>query len=256
MSSTVLVRGQADRRRHSWPLNGLKFPLPGRRPPAHRPKALKEAGMEVEGWDDELEFNTQFSSQWDSLCHVTTAGATYNGLVPTQAGLEVQSTAENPLPTIEHWHARGALVGRGVLIDWKRYHEETTGQPFHPLDGYRITPDDVEKAARHQGVEFRPGDILIIRTGYTEVLEAPTPETFAKFAAATLSGLHGSVETARWIWNRRFSAVAGDAHGFEALPPLRPDGTTGSVSELGEIFFLFFFPSSPPPSSSSSSSSW
>ncbi|SPQ21393.1 b277ebe3-e11f-4458-8170-7f2cac4964bb [Thermothielavioides terrestris] len=216
----------------NWPLNGIKFPLPGRKPPVHRPKPLRELGIDCEGWDDELDFNTQFSSQWDGLCHFTPDGATYNGLKPTQQGLEVQSTAENGLPTIEHWHSRGALVGRGVLIDWKRFHEETTGTPYHPLDGYRITPEDIEKVARHQGVEFKHGDILIIRTGYTEVLEAPTQEDFAKFRAQTLSGVHGTVETARWVWNHRFAAVAGDAHAFEALPPLKPDGTPGSVTEL------------------------
>jgi hypothetical protein len=190
--------------------------------------------MDSEGFDDELSFNTQFSSQWDSLCHITTSGVAYNGLKPTKEGLSVQSAAENPLPTLEHWHSRGAVVGRGVLIDWKRYYEETTGQTYHPLDGYRITTEDIEKAAAHQGVEFKPGDILIIRTGYTEILEAPTPETFAKFQAGTLSGVHGTADTARWVWNHRFAAVAGDAHGFEALPALKPDGTPGQISDLGE----------------------
>jgi hypothetical protein len=208
--------------------------MPGRKPPVHRPKALRDMGIDCEGFDDEIDFNTQFSSQWDSLCHYTTGGTTYNGARPTQQGLEVQSTAENDLPTIDHWHARGALAGRGVLIDWKRYHEETTGQAYHPLDGYRITPDDIEKAAKHQGVEFKHGDILIVRTGYTEMLEAPTPEDFAKFAAGTLSGVHGTVDTARWVWNHRFAAVAGDAHGFEAIPSLKEDGTPGGLSQLGE----------------------
>lgn len=220
-------------------MNGIKFPFPGRKPPVHRPKTLKDLGIDHEGWDDELDFNTQYSSQWDSLCHVTADGATYNGHRPTQAGLEVTSTAENTLPTIDHWHARGGVVGRGVLIDFKRYWEETTGTPYHPLDGYRITAEDMEKVAKHQGVEFKLGDILVVRTGYTEILEAPTPETFAKFAARTLSGVHGSTETARWVWNRRFAAVAGDAHGFEALPPVKPDGSPAEMNQLGEsLLFL------------------
>ncbi|AEO56646.1 hypothetical protein MYCTH_2301788 [Thermothelomyces thermophilus ATCC 42464] len=217
----------------NWPLNGIKFPLPGRKPPVHRPLYLGETfGVPFEGWDDELEFNTQFSSQWDSLCHVTPNGTAYNGVKTTEEALSVQSTAENALPTIDHWHSRGAVVGRGVLIDWKRYHEETTGTPFHPLDGYRITTEDIEKVAKYQGVEFKHGDILIIRTGYTEILEAPTPEDMAKFQAATLSGVHGTVETARWAWNRRFAAVAGDSQAFEAVPALKPDGTVGGISDL------------------------
>jgi hypothetical protein len=216
----------------NWPLNGLKVPFPYRKAPVHRPKRLRDLGMDAEGWDDELEINTQYSSQWDSLCHVTKDGATYNGHKPTQEGLEATSTAANTLPTIDHWHSRGAVVGRGVLIDFKRYYEETTGKPYHPLDGYRITVEDLEKVAKHQGVEFKHGDILIVRTGYTEILEAPKPEDMAKFAGGTLSGVHGSVETARWVWNHRLAAVAGDAHGFEALPPVNPDGTPAAMTEL------------------------
>jgi hypothetical protein len=197
-------------------------------------------GMDTEGWDDELDFNTQFSSQWDSLCHITTSGTTYNGAKPTQAGLDVQSTADNTLPTLEHWHTRGALVGRGVLIDVKRYHEEVLHQPYHPLDGHRITVDEVEAVARHQGVAFRPGDVLILRTGYTEVLEVPTPELFAKLQGMKLSGLHGAEETARWVWNHRFAAVAGDSHAFEAFPALKADGTVGELSDLGESFLRSF----------------
>ncbi len=60
---------------------------------------------------------------------------------------------------------------------------------------------------------------MIIRTGYTEAIANPTPELFAKFQqGGGLSGLHGVEETARWVWNKRLAAVAGDAHAFEAYP--------------------------------------
>jgi hypothetical protein len=120
------------------------------------------------------------------------------------------------------------------LIDWKLYHEETTGTPFNAHDGYRITVEDLEKAAKHFGVEFRHGDILIVRTGITEILEAPTPADFEKFQRVTLAGVHGTEETARWLWNHRFAAVAGDSMAFEALPPLKPDGTVARYTDLGE----------------------
>ncbi|KAK4185438.1 putative cyclase-domain-containing protein [Podospora australis] len=227
----------------NWPLNGIKFPFPHRKAPVHNVKALTDLGMQGHGFDDELEINTQFSSQWDSLCHVTTDGFTYNGLKPTKETLSAPTTtAENKLPTIDHWHSRGAVVGRGVLIDFKRYLEETSGESYHPLDGYRITIEDVEKVAKHQGVEFKHGDIVLIRTGYTEFLENPTPELFAKFAAGTMSGLHGTKETARWAWNHRFAAMASDAHAFEAFPPLKEDGTPGDVSDLVlHKWFLNYF---------------
>lgn len=159
---------------NSWPLNGIKIPLPGRRSPAHKVIPLSSTGMMPpgsHGWDDELEFNTQFSSQWDSLVHMQhqPSGLAYNGIKPTQEGLaSPQTTAENGQPTIDHWHARGGLVGRGVLIDFKAY-MESQSKPYHCLDGYRITVEDLEEVARHQGTDFRRGDILIIRTGVTEI---------------------------------------------------------------------------------------
>ncbi|KAL2268941.1 hypothetical protein VTJ83DRAFT_3787 [Remersonia thermophila] len=216
----------------NWPLNAVKIPITGRKPPVHRPMHLNEVGVDCEIFDEELELNTQASSQWDSQCHFTVNGIAYNGLRASLEDFSVQSTAENTLPTVDQWHARGAIAGRGVFIDWKRYHEHITGTPYHPLDGYRITAEDLEKAAKHQGVEFKYGDILIVRTGFTEMLEAPTPEDMAKFQAAKLSGVHGTEETARWLWNHRFAAVAGDAIAFEALPPVKPNGTVGKMEDL------------------------
>lgn len=194
-------------------------------------------------WDDTLEFNTQISSQWDSLVHVQhmPSGLAYNGLQVTEGGLTAsQTTAENTLPTLDHWHTRGGLVGRGVLIDFKAYMDDVVQPkpPYHAFGGYRITVEEVEAVAKHQGVEFRQGDILIIRTGATEVMEDPTPQDLDKLQQGKLSGLHGTEDSARWVWNKHFAAVAGDSLGFEAIPPLRPDGTEGTIMELGESYSL------------------
>ncbi|KAI3399306.1 hypothetical protein diail_7261 [Diaporthe ilicicola] len=231
----------------NWPLNGFKIPLPGRRAPAHKVMSLSSAGLMppgYHGWDDEVEFNTQTSSQWDSLAHVQhqPSGLAYNGIKPTQEGLlSPQTTAENEQPTIDHWHSRGGLVGRGVLIDFKAY-MESQSKPYHCLDGYRITVEDVEEVARHQGVAFRHGDVLIIRTGLTEIYENPTPEDFSKMQNATFSGLHGTLETAKWVWNKHFSAVAGDSAAFEAYPPVKSDGTKGGPGDLFlHPYFLSLF---------------
>lgn len=208
-------------------------------------------------WDDELEFNTQISSQWDSLCHVITkdSGVAYNGFRPTHDVLqELRTTEGNLLPTIDQWHvpSRGGIVGRGVLIDFKGYIEDTadaTDVQFDPLEGHRITVEEIEQVARHQGVEFKPGDILIVRTGFTEMLADPSPADIEKISSPggqgwKMSGVHGSEETARWLWNRRFSAVAGDALAFEAIPPLGPDGNRGDPRRFpfrSQVFGAFLW---------------
>lgn len=199
--------------------------------------------MPGDGWDDELEFNTQFSSQWDSLCHYLhqPSGLAYNGAKVTREGLQVATTAENSLPTCDQWHTRGGIVGRGVLVDWKRYADEVLQQKYSALDGHRITVADIQAAAEFQGVEFRHGDILIIHTGYTSILEDPAPDLFTRMAKGTLSGVHGTEETARWFWNRRFAAVAGDAHAFEAIPPVRPDGSVGTLENLDDLVLHQWF---------------
>ncbi|CAJ2501306.1 Uu.00g041590.m01.CDS01 [Anthostomella pinea] len=227
----------------NWPLNAMPFPVPGRAAPTHKQMTLKESGLsEGTGWDDELHFNTQMSSQWDSLVHWQhqPSGLAYNGIAVTKEALDAPTTAANSMPTLDHWHAAGGLVARGVLIDFKAWAEKKartggkTGEEavFHPLDGHRITVEEVETVAKDQGVEFQHGDVLIVRTGLTEVLQAPTPEDFAKLQDGTQSGMHGVAESAKWLWNKHFAAVAGDAIAFEALMPLKEDGTVGSPNDL------------------------
>ena len=185
-------------------------------------------------WDDEITFNTQHSSQWDSLCHLNNidTGLAYNGFKPTKDALKKPtSTAENDAPTLDHWHQVGGMAARGVLIDYKAYAEEK-GIPFHPLDTVRITVQDMEACAAHYGVEFRFGDVLLVRTGATEIYELPSEEALGRIEKSTLAGLHGCEETPRWIWNKRFAAVASDSMALEAMPGLDKDGNPGGLECL------------------------
>ncbi|KAI1142851.1 hypothetical protein F5Y05DRAFT_133881 [Hypoxylon sp. FL0543] len=227
----------------NWPLNAMTIPLPGRIAPAHKQMTLREAGIsEGVGWDDEIHFNTQLSSQWDSLVHWQhqPSGLAYNGITVTKEALSAANTAANDMPTLDHWHAAGGLVARGVLIDFKEWAEKRarsegkTGEDAvcHPLDGHRITVEEIETVAKDQGTEFRPGDVLIIRTGLTEVLQAPRPEDLGKLQNGKISGMHGVLESARWLWNKHFAAVAGDSWAFEALMPLKEDGSPGGPNDL------------------------
>ena len=233
----------------NWPLDGIKFPLPGRIPVEHKVHYMPEMnafGFDAEGFDDELHFNTQLSSQWDSLCHMQhqDTKTAYNGAKPTKEALT--SSAPN-LPTVDRWHARGGVVGRGVLVDFQRWAEEKElkhpdGRPYSPVSGWRVTVQELEEVAKHQGVEFKHGDILIVRTGITKSFEFPTPQLFGDLTQHGMSGVHGVEETARWVWNKHFSAVAGDAQAFEAYPPLKPDGTPGSTKDLVlHQYFLSLF---------------
>ncbi|UNI16995.1 hypothetical protein JDV02_003377 [Purpureocillium takamizusanense] len=224
----------------NWPLNGLtRLALTGRGPAKHNviylPDAWGEAVVppDAPSWDDELSFNTQSSSQWDSLAHVQHPGSglAYNGNKPTKENLSAETTAANTQPTLDHWHEHGGLAGRGVLLDYKLYAEET-GFSFHPFAGDLITVDNLEACARHFGVEFRYGDVLLVRTGATEAISNPTPKDLEMMEAHRQSGLDGTINTARWLWNRRFAAVASDAMALEAWPPVKADGTHGNLGDV------------------------
>ncbi|POR36273.1 Uncharacterized protein TPAR_03518 [Tolypocladium paradoxum] len=200
----------------NWPLSATsKLGIPGRKAVKHNviylPDAMEGMPEHASSWDDELEFNTQGSSHKQSLA--------------------AETAAENKLPTLDHWHAHGGIAGRGVLLDYKAYAEDE-GIAFHPMGGSRITVDELEACAKHFGVEFRPGDVLIVRTGATEVLDHSTPDDLQKIAGGLMSGLHGCEDTARWLWNKRFAAAASDSFAFEACPPLKPDGTIGGSESL------------------------
>ncbi|KAI2465748.1 hypothetical protein F4781DRAFT_424557 [Annulohypoxylon bovei var. microspora] len=227
----------------NWPLNAMPIGVPGRIAPTHKQVTLREAGLsEGIGWDDEIHFNTQSSSQWDSLVHWQhqPSGLAYNGIDVNKEALSVANTADNTMPTLDHWHAKGGLVARGALIDFKEWEEKRAKSEgkigeeavFHPLDGHRITVEEIEAVARDQGVEFHVGDVLIIRTGLTEIMQAPRPEDLAKLQHAKVAGMHGVLESAKWLWNKHFAAVAGDGWAFEALMPLKEDGTQGGPNDL------------------------
>lgn len=211
----------------------------------HKQVTLQESKLSSGiGWDDELHFNTQLSSQWDSLVHWQhqPSGLAYNGITVTKEGLAAPTTPANQMPTLDHWHPAGGLVARGVLIDFKAWSdagaraEGKTGDEAnsHPLDGHRITVSEIEAVARDQGVELRPGDVIIIRTGYTEVMQTPTPDDIAKLYNGTISGMHGDMESVKWLWNNHFAAVASDNISFEALMPLKEDGSVGTPQDLGK----------------------
>ena len=93
------------------------------------------------------------------------------------------------------------LVGRGVLLD-------VAGDRRLDPD-YAITPADLEKSAR---VELRPGDIVLVRTGFGALWAKP--EEYMRAAGVGAAG-------SRWLIDRGASAVGADNIAFDVMnaPP-------------------------------------
>jgi hypothetical protein len=89
--------------------------------------------------------------------------------------------------------------------------------------------------AKEEGVEFKQGDIIIVRSGFTEALSEMNAEQQAEaMSSHRTCGVEGTEDSARWFWNKHFAAVAGDAIAFEAIPPVI-NGKEESVGDLGKF---------------------
>jgi hypothetical protein len=147
---------------------------------------------------------------------------------------------DKTLPTLNHWHDRGGLVGRGVLLDYRAY-AQAKGIKYDSFSDHTITVQDLDEIAKMQGTELRQGDILIVRSGFTEDLGAGNAEEQEKWMGTHKTvGVKGCVESAKWFWNHHFAAVAGDAIAFEQTPPrIEEDGNReGKIDELGKYSFI------------------
>ncbi|OJJ07668.1 hypothetical protein ASPVEDRAFT_202613 [Aspergillus versicolor CBS 583.65] len=190
--------------------------------------------------DDVISFNTQGSSQWDSMRHFAYQHDKrfYNGT--TQADIHATASTVNSL---QPWCARG-LAGRGVLIDYASY-ALRQGIEIDHFAQHAISLKDVLEIAQDQGIEFHRGDVLFLRTGYVAAykkLDAAGRERVA--GIREWCGLSQSRETTEWLWERQFAAVASDSPGFEVRPPtekewhLHPILLAGWGTPIGELFDL------------------
>lgn len=164
--------------------------------------------------DDRLdEFYLQVSSQIDGLRHHRHAVHGFYGGVP-DAAIEVGS----PSLGIQRAAARG-IVGRGVLLDVAR-HLAARGTPLDLRRAEAISTRTLDDIAEAQGVEFRPGDILLIHTGWAQhaVAYLSAQERAALPADRQFCGLEQSRETLSWIWDHHFSVVATDTVAVEVMP--------------------------------------
>jgi kynurenine formamidase len=186
--------------------------------------------------DDYLDnFYPQASSQWDALCHVKhPKHGGYNGF----ADSEITGYGGDRLG-IDNLARRG-IAGRGVLADIGRFHERR-GRTLDFMTNETIALEDLWETLREQNTELRPGDVLLVRIGWTKAYLAMSPEGKEALAARTKSpGIEGSRRTAKWLWDNRISAVASDSPALEAMPPPK----TPEFLESGEMLhfhMLSFF---------------
>ena len=195
------------------------------------------------GFDDVYDnFYPQASSQWDSLAHVGYApDQMYNGVTEQ----EVLAGARN---TIDHW-ARHGLAGRAVLLDVERAMRES-GQPYDPGGSSAIGVAGLELARRQAGVEYAPGDIILLHTGFAAwYVEQSSRVKFQLHGNPATPGIERSEAVCEYLWNSHAAAIASDTYGVEVFPAdmsaqARPFGFLHNMligqfgMALGELWWL------------------
>lgn len=200
------------------------------------------------GIDDVWTLNSQTSSQWDGLRHAGYHAARrfYNGVTEEQILGEGAGSVNGA-----HNMAKRGIVGRGVLLDFHRWRVETRPErfaDFDPFKGIGISAGDLQEVARHQGVEFQHGDILLYRAGLFDKFEALNDEQKMSITTDTdwkFAGLEQTEEMLKFLWENQFAAVGSDQPAVECFPK-RGNGEfllhevllAGWGMPLGEFFHL------------------
>lgn len=192
-------------------------------------RSLDSLGVSIN--DDHLNFNTQCSSQWDGFRHF--------GYQKTQlfyGGRRQEDIKSSQVIGIDAWVAQGGIVGRGVLLDYVSYCEQRN-IAFDALISSSIPVGTLKAMASEAMVEFRPGDVLFVRSGFTRAYNAMTQaeiEALPERPTPDYLGVEPSKETLRWLWESGFAAVAGDAPSFEQAPVEKQYAAVGHKTWAGE----------------------
>jgi kynurenine formamidase len=163
--------------------------------------------------DDYVIMPLQAGTQWDALGHVWYGEQIYNGF--PASGTTVKGLEHGSIDKVVN-----GFVGRGVLLDAARWH----GRDWLEI-GTVITPADLDRIASDEGVTIKPGDILLIRTGWwRKFINGGSPAEFN-------SGEPGlSLRCASWLHEHEVAAVAADNFSLEVMWP----GTHEQGGYVGE----------------------
>lgn len=204
---------------------GLNAPIDAIDPPMYERGAARHTLIlenDGEAFDDKLDnFYPQAASQWDALSHMAYRPGVFYG------GRSTEDVQRHRAATIEAWAQRG-IAGRGVLIDIEAQ-LGGAGEGFDPASSRPVTVEELDAARERAGVQWQPGDIMLLHTGYLAWYLRQDASVRAQIAATEprAVGLAHGEEMVRYLWDAHVTAIACDNPAMEVWPPA--DGEFGSL---------------------------
>ena len=115
------------------------------------------------------------------------------------------------------------MILLGGLLSERRANRSRcrSGMELNGMNGHAITLEEVLEIAKESNIEFKHGDILFIRSGFTRTWESISLDEKKAYRAATQAhkhkhtGLIQSEAVCRFLWENHFVACAGDGVSFE-----------------------------------------
>ena len=170
---------------------------------------------------------TQCGTQWDAPSHIFYRGRMWNGY--SAAEVDAYGAHRNG---IENY--TGRIVMRGLLVDVAAHLGVAALEP-----GHAITVAEIEGALAAHDLTVRPGDALLVRTGFLGARRG----RWGDYAGGAAPGL--SLHTAPWLRSHDVAAVATDTWGVEVRPneidayqPLHLVSLVHTGIAFGEMFDL------------------
>jgi len=180
----------------------------------------------AESRDDVLhEFYLQATSQVDGLRHRRASGyGFYNG-VPDH---EIRAGA--PALGVQRW-AEKPIVGRGIVVDLEGL-LAAEGTPLDHRAGPALDVDLLDRALHAQAEAIRPGDLVLVHTGWTRWFLDADPALRAQVRdARRATGFRQSRELPQWLWDQQVALFATDTFAVEVLPVVADSPFTETAPE-------------------------
>ncbi|GFZ45961.1 hypothetical protein JCM24511_03694 [Saitozyma sp. JCM 24511] len=198
--------------------------------------------------DDHVSLNTQSSTQWDGFRHYPYQNYPTEGSFTYFGGMSSDDAKDKTVTKygIQNY-ARKPITSRAHLLDIPLYLQRNGLPPIAHFDQTTpITLNMLRGCAEDAGVEFQPGDVLLVRTGWTEAYLALSLEERRKLPERKVRASCGVAQTEdvlRWHWDNGIAAVASDTVAYECYPAPAPPSIhevflAGWGMPIGELFDL------------------